>query len=232
MRYANRGFTLIELLVVITIIAILAAILFPVFARTKEKAKQTACLSNMKQLGQAFNMYRNDYDGFMPYMALVGWDNYSGSWVYYRWVHAIFEYVMNNDIYACPSQPVFVDANSRPTLNSPLPETSYFYCSYYMTDLAETNVKDVSKTIILMDGWYFRYGGGTNGVNYPMFWANLADAQYMADWVNWRITPYYVDSIILDAMHRHNGRVNVSYYDGHCKSVKSARPQDFTPALD
>jgi prepilin-type N-terminal cleavage/methylation domain-containing protein len=61
-----RGFTLIELLVVIGIISILAAILFPVFAQTREKARQTACLSNAKQIGLAITMYREDYDETNP----------------------------------------------------------------------------------------------------------------------------------------------------------------------
>ncbi|MFP3905369.1 MAG: type II secretion system protein, partial [Armatimonadota bacterium] len=61
-----KGFTLIELLVVIAIIAILAAILFPVFARAQDKARQTACLSNQKQLGTALMMYANDYDNTLP----------------------------------------------------------------------------------------------------------------------------------------------------------------------
>ncbi len=61
-----KGFTLIELLVVIAIIAILAAILFPVFARAKAKAQQTSCLSNVKQLGLAILMYASDYSGHAP----------------------------------------------------------------------------------------------------------------------------------------------------------------------
>jgi prepilin-type N-terminal cleavage/methylation domain-containing protein/prepilin-type processing-associated H-X9-DG protein len=62
----KKAFTLIELLVVIAIIAILAAILFPVFAQAREKARQTTCLSNLKQIGLGFEMYKQDYDGIYP----------------------------------------------------------------------------------------------------------------------------------------------------------------------
>jgi prepilin-type N-terminal cleavage/methylation domain-containing protein len=65
-RSSGTGFTLIELLVVIAIIAILAAILFPVFAQAREKARQTSCTSNLKQLGKAIMMYTQDYDETLP----------------------------------------------------------------------------------------------------------------------------------------------------------------------
>jgi prepilin-type N-terminal cleavage/methylation domain-containing protein len=68
----RSGFTLIELLVVIAIIAILAAILFPVFARARESARKTQCLSNMKQLGNAIMMYTTDYDEYFPELAAAG----------------------------------------------------------------------------------------------------------------------------------------------------------------
>ncbi len=67
--HSGVGFTLIELLVVIAIIAILAAILFPVFAQAREKARQTSCLSNLKQMGTALMMYVQDYDEMLP----MGW---------------------------------------------------------------------------------------------------------------------------------------------------------------
>jgi len=95
----RAGFTLIELLVVIAIIAILAAILFPVFARAREKARQTSCLSNLKQLGLATDMYCQDYDECTPIA-------YSGvSWWYFTWKERIFPYVKNYQIFNCPSAP-------------------------------------------------------------------------------------------------------------------------------
>ena len=98
--FRRRGFTLIELLVVIAIIAILAAILFPVFARAREKARQTSCLSNMKQLGLAFMMYAQDYDETLIPLANGGYGI-----ARYRWTTLIDPYVKNQQILTCPSDP-------------------------------------------------------------------------------------------------------------------------------
>ena len=95
----RRGFTLIELLVVIAIIAILAAILFPVFARAREKARQTSCLSNLKQLGLGGLMYAQDYDETM--MMHVAATNSSPTWVY--WPQALMPYLKNDQMLICPS---------------------------------------------------------------------------------------------------------------------------------
>ncbi len=90
----RKGFTLIELLVVIAIIAILAAILFPVFAQAREKARQTSCLSNMKQIGLGFLMYTQDYDGLLPCTR----DNEP----YVAFTRAQ-PYLKNRQIFKCPS---------------------------------------------------------------------------------------------------------------------------------
>ena len=93
----RRGFTLIELLVVIAIIAILAAILFPVFARAREKARQTSCLNNQKQLGLGLLMYAQDYDEKL----FNYWINNALGGTY--WYVLIQPYLKNTQIQLCPS---------------------------------------------------------------------------------------------------------------------------------
>ncbi len=104
-RRQRFGFTLIELLVVIAIIAILAAILFPVFAQAREKARQSVCLSNQKQLSLAFQMYSQDYDETLPpYSYGPGTAGYIG---YFgedgpRWADMLLPYVKNTGVFDCP----------------------------------------------------------------------------------------------------------------------------------
>ena len=94
----KKGFTLIELLVVIAIIAILAAILFPVFGAAREKARRTQCLSNFKNVGVAMLLYTDDYDE-----VYVSMNN---------WKQKIDEYVKNKEIYYCPSRPQIKQAGN------------------------------------------------------------------------------------------------------------------------
>lgn len=98
---ARKGFTLIELLVVIAIIAILAAILFPVFAKAREKARQSSCLSNLKQIGLGFMQYAQDYDETLP----TDWVGVpAGAWATrYSWRAMITPYIKNTQIFSCPS---------------------------------------------------------------------------------------------------------------------------------
>jgi prepilin-type N-terminal cleavage/methylation domain-containing protein/prepilin-type processing-associated H-X9-DG protein len=99
---ARRGFTLIELLVVIAIIAILAAILFPVFASAREKARQASCMNNMKQLSTATYQYLQDWDANYPWSRFPNAANTDRDYNY-NWKMAIFPYVKSINVYICPS---------------------------------------------------------------------------------------------------------------------------------
>jgi prepilin-type N-terminal cleavage/methylation domain-containing protein/prepilin-type processing-associated H-X9-DG protein len=99
----RRAFTLIELLVVIAIIAILAAILFPVFAKAREKSRQISCASNLKQLGLGFAQYTQDYDEHYTHADPWG----TGQ----TWGGQIYPYVKSTGVYTCPDDPTNPNAN-------------------------------------------------------------------------------------------------------------------------
>lgn len=117
-KVRQSGFTLIELLVVIAIIAILAAILFPVFAQARESARSTSCLSNMKQLGLALRMYSQDYDETNPNIRLA---DYSGGCCNQDliWKNVVMPYIKNKPVFACPSNPYsLLDPGNKATLTN------------------------------------------------------------------------------------------------------------------
>src|SRR5579871_5430299 len=91
---SDRAFTLIELLIVLSILTILAGLLFPVFAKARERARQTTCLSNERQLGLALAMYSQDYDESLP--------SGTAGWLGLGWAGQSYPYVNNTDIYRCP----------------------------------------------------------------------------------------------------------------------------------
>jgi prepilin-type N-terminal cleavage/methylation domain-containing protein/prepilin-type processing-associated H-X9-DG protein len=120
----SRGFTLIELLVVIAIIAILAAILFPVFAQARDKARSAACLSNVKQLASALMMYTQDYDEMLPHHAGDVQDFLNPANATSTWQRGVYPYVKNDKVFACPSSP---QAPTQPenATNANWPRSSY-----------------------------------------------------------------------------------------------------------
>ncbi len=212
----DRGFTLIELLVVIAIIAILAAILFPVFARAREKARQTSCLSNLKQNALAVLMYAQDYDETFPlaYYYSASWDDE------YAWdVHLTYStgaatygllgpYTKNQLINACPS------AKSLPGWGRPL--TGYAYNTTYIGHgqfepvpqaAALGDVQQPSDTVLLCDSAYYNTDAsypptGVGGNNYLR---SPGDPGYAMCGPNVHF--------------RHNGTANVAYCDGHAKAA-------------
>jgi prepilin-type N-terminal cleavage/methylation domain-containing protein/prepilin-type processing-associated H-X9-DG protein len=143
----RKGFTLIELLVVIAIIAILAAILFPVFSRAREQARKTACLSNTKQIGTAFQMYMQDWDETFPYAPKPCWSGMTNKQTWLFWTEMLYPYLKNWAVYSCPSmRPDSHSAwpaccwpwqgpNPR-NQNAMVPCVTGYKCAYGISDLA------------------------------------------------------------------------------------------------
>src|SRR3989454_2319765 len=117
-RPSKPAFSLTELLVVIAIIAIIAALRSPVFAQARERARMTACMSNMRQLGMALMQYVQDYDETFPYLRFHGVGAQKGSHTYV-WKNAIAPYLKNIDVLACPSNPFSHSLPGRPGNTGP-----------------------------------------------------------------------------------------------------------------
>jgi prepilin-type N-terminal cleavage/methylation domain-containing protein/prepilin-type processing-associated H-X9-DG protein len=230
-RSKGSAFTLIELLVVIAIIAILAAILFPVFAQAREKARQSACLSNIKQLGNAWMMYAQDYDELLPQYSYGG----SSANLLYGHVVAMMPYVKSQQVWVCPSA-VKIATNSRgvgdddvcdPTkvsmgtrFGNPYgyASGSYGYNNTYMGNYVAYSLAEVPEpagTVAL---------GETNGLvsNYslarPTIWEDAVG-------VNGTCQPVktYGDSIGA----RHNLGLNILFADGHGKWMRKTQLGDY-----
>lgn len=134
-RRPRSGFTLIELLVVIAIIAILAAILFPVFARARERARQTSCLNNEKQIGVGVSLYMQEWDDTYPVAAHKDEDQP------HAWVEQFYQYVRTRNLNVCPSDNGFEE--------EPLHTTSYFMNVYFNGGITMADVPEPARTIYM-----------------------------------------------------------------------------------
>ncbi len=195
----RRGFTLIELLVVIAIIAILAAILFPVFARAREKARQASCLSNIKQIELASGMYTQDYDEcLVPYA-----DHGCPDTRCYQWWLQMEPYMKNNQMLTCPSAP---GGNWR---DYAIIYTHTHGCrggralASFRWPAEAASFVDGQRSSTDQDGYYIVYCRicNPNGVSGGRDWGGLG-------------------------AYRHNDGANVSFLDGHAKWMSGDRLLD------
>ena len=201
---ARGGFTLIELLVVIAIIAILASILFPVFASARAKARQAACMSNLKQIGLALAMYAQDHDGELPYHLLT----LDAAPTYLSYLGALQPYVRNDNLFNCPQRKdIHYDG---PT------DTAVAYA--YNRDLngmPRDQVEDAASVLAVMDGVQVScsYTGGDT-------FRDTDGTEYTED-PNSGTSPNRV------IFSRHNDGGNGVFLDGHCKWLKASQVRDF-----
>ena len=220
---SRRGFTLIELLVVIAIIAILASILFPVFARAREKARQTSCLSNVKQIGLAAIMYAQDYDETLPMMwyPLVHIPGgQTGTSNYFTWAEALYPYIRNDQLFQCPDQKY---------TQAQMPYGTYPFAYNYngasptvpadpgtggLSGASEGAIKNPASLVMAYDGWTMDawwlaadQAALLNGDAGPSgFWSQ-------ASW---------------NVVRRHNDGPNIIFADGHAKWMNHVTWQMFT----
>ncbi|MCS7209731.1 MAG: DUF1559 domain-containing protein [Fimbriimonadales bacterium] len=200
----REGFTLIELLVVIAIIAILAAILFPVFAQAREKARQTQCTNNMKQIALGVLQYVQDYEEKFPFSMYASVNNNNQPCVFTLY-HAISPYIKNTDVVICPSDRQGLDLvgsfQSAGASVCPLP--NFRYVGY------------IFNWCVFEDGFMPPL---RNQANPPM---TLAQIEYPVE------TSMLYDGTLggppqfnsfLQA--RHNSLAGANFVDGHARTVK------------
>ncbi len=243
-KAVRSGFTLIELLVVIAIIAILAAILFPVFAQAREKARQTSCMSNMKQLGQAVAMFTQDHEELLPKAFFNDQGDSASPWGFpwfTGWDAVIYNYVKSTQVYQCPSD---VDArtyNLNPVIipgNLIMP-TSYRY-NVSNQENGAFNALQLSKLDSPSDSIVIAESStGVDEANYNQLasWETEDRGYVCIDWPNNTAMDRHVSHVpgrgpatwkqhnpeSIDKGARNKGLSNYVFADGHAKAMNWAQ---------
>ena len=223
MKYRIRvaGFTLIELLVVIAIIAILGALLFPVFAQAREKARATACMSNLKQIGIGVLMYAQDYDETTTPTEL-------GRDPEYRWEEMLEPYLKSRQVYGCPSAP------HSPQFSAAVPgyplgigqEWTYSYAMNDVKDLGGRRhgaaqqpmaaITRPAETLLVVDGWPAASEADAENTSAP--------ERHEMRWILGQRDAAH--NPLDDGSPRHLGRFNFVACDGHAKTRDRTKQTD------
>ncbi len=223
----KQGFTLIELLVVIAIIAILAAILFPVFAKAREKARQASCASNLKQLALGTLMYIQDYDETFPY-----WGRFTdANLMPLAPAAAVYPYVKNVQLYVCPSGATQPNVSGAPAPGwanygrasipywFPGPSSQGYAWNGWICEAGRTSNVPIRLAQVTMPAETLLVGDSAHmaGTDVGMFvWGNVCcDGSYSTS----PLDGIGANGAAVDdnVAARHNGGENHAYADGHVK---------------
>jgi len=220
----RAGFTLIELLVVIAIIAILAAILFPVFAKAREAARKATCTSNLKQLSLAMIMYKSDYDSQFP---MSGWYNLPNDSTC-DWQNSIFPYVKNKGAYKCPSSTdIHNDGDEHQDWNRTA--TDYLFNNQLgpsRNGLKESAVVAPADCVMLLEG----HSDWNNQQCIPPGFSTLqANNYWCREYSTFGnngdlVTGTWDGSTHVWGLTRHDGGVTTAFCDGHVKFITGINP--------
>jgi prepilin-type N-terminal cleavage/methylation domain-containing protein/prepilin-type processing-associated H-X9-DG protein len=213
----RNGFTLIELLVVIAIIAILAAILFPVFAQAREKARATSCLSNTKQQGLAWAMYVQDYDETTVLAYFGSWGSCYPNcpeWGHFPWDKELYPYIKNKGVFTCPSLPSAnwdtlacaydPDGLCRPQFD--FPSVIGYGLNPFLSGIALGKIQAPSDTLGIVETRYYPPGNPSYHEGWGWYGAEPPEGS----------PPAWPWSVWLTAVRHENGN-NCVFADGHSK---------------
>jgi prepilin-type N-terminal cleavage/methylation domain-containing protein/prepilin-type processing-associated H-X9-DG protein len=241
MKRQKCGFTLIELLVVIAIIAILAAILFPVFARARENARRTSCASNLRQVGLAAMQYVQDYDGVFPingYLtgltpAEANATQPGGNWSngYIFWPQMLFPYHKSIPMFFCPSSPLPRSATSMNARDGHYGANRFVMGDVATTPRVQSSIVSASGTYMLMDS-----AGDSSYILRPVDIVPTATGKIFVPGTKELATAtraLFSSNTTVQAAYekdylsgRHFKGVNVVFADGHVKWLKSSVVSD------
>ncbi len=210
-----HGFTLIELLVVIAIIAILAAILFPVFAKAREKGRQSACLNNEKQIGTALQMYTDEWDGVLP-----AYRHQGNEGPYFR--QQLQSLIQSNAVWVCPSDPCPVGSYSLRGVDGKMESErrSYIPNSQMIGSIDGSKPNSDQGAIALAD-----VKNASEVIAIAEKRSGVAD--WHLDFPQDVLPPYGGEHSLEKA--RHSGGANYIFADGHAKWLTF--PQTMTPNI-
>jgi prepilin-type N-terminal cleavage/methylation domain-containing protein len=223
-RLSNKGFTLIELLVVIAIIALLAAILFPVFARARENARKASCVNNLKQIGLGLVQYIQDNDELMIRAWGGGPTNVATDLYNYKWMDMIYPYVKSEQVFKCPSHSAAryryyktVTTGTTTDYGSYSINSGYYAGDNYKSPAGEfgtamSEVEAPSSTVWVCDGEY------PNAFEFA--WSLPADNPSVNRTGSIPYLGCTGGTCYRSAQARHLDNVCVTYVDGHAKAVQ------------